>query len=166
MNQEAKDLYNKVGVEKFWEIVTLESVKAEGYSSIEDYVQQRSSKEVAPLSEVQELKIDLEFSRFELWVVQDELDVTKQKLASVTIPASVLDITMFNTMMQQVNAINEKLEMKIDTKELAKEVLKEVLNPSKTEQKLSKAEQMKLDAAAKTSSDNLKLIQKQAKGNK
>ena len=112
------------------------------------------------------MKIDLEFSNFQLRFVTDELNETKQKLASVTAPAAVLDITMFNTMMQQFNAINDKLEKKIDTKELAKEVLKEVLNPSKTDQKVSKAEQMKLDAAAKTNSDNLKLIQKQAKNNK
>lgn len=116
-----------------------------------------------PISDIQELKIDLDFSKSELKSVRAELDATKQKLVSITAHGTIPDIAMFNTMMQQVNAINEKLERRIDPRELAKEVLKEVLNPLKTEQKLSKSEQLKLDAVAKTNSDNLKLIQKQAK---
>lgn len=119
-----------------------------------------------PLIDMQELKIDMDFSKSELRSVRTELGATKQKLIYFTAPAAVIDIAMFNTMMQQINAINEKLERRIDPRELAKEVVKEVLNPLKTDQKLSKSERMKLDAAAKTNLDNLKLIQKQAKNNK
>nr|WP_121271596.1 hypothetical protein [Pedobacter schmidteae] len=53
----------------------------------------------------------------------------------------------------------------MDVKQLAKETLKEVLNPIDAPQKLSKKEQIKLDAEAKTSLENLKLIRKHAKNN-
>ena len=64
-------------------------------------------------------------------------------------------------------AINERLDNTvINVKDLAREVVKEVLNPLSTGNKFTRAEQIKVDAAAKTASDNLKLIQKNARKRK
>lgn len=104
--------------------------------------------------------------RPELRYVRAELVATKRKLPAVKPPFTFVDMGMLNTIMQEINAINEKLENKIDPKTLANQVIKEVLNPLKTSQKLSKSDQIRLAAAAKTDRDNLKLIQKQARNNK
>ncbi|MFA4868078.1 MAG: hypothetical protein WC623_07765 [Pedobacter sp.] len=108
MNQEQKDLLNKVGADKFLELQVEKAVLAEGYTSIEDYVQQRLIHSHV-LTEVEELKIDLDFSKFDLRLVQDELNETKRKLASVITTTPIVDITMFNAMMEQFNTINDKL---------------------------------------------------------
>lgn len=119
-----------------------------------------------PLNQIQKLKIELDLCKSEMRSFRAVFHATKQNLLVSTPPRIIVDMAILNTIMQQIILINEKLGCNTDPKALAKQVIKEVLNPLKTIQKISKSEQIKLDAAAKTDRDNLKLIRKQAKNNK
>lgn len=91
-------------------------------------------------------------------------NTTKAEQDNIRLKMQIDSLIQSNT---AIIAINQKLDNSvINIKDVAREVVKEVLNPLSTGKKLTKAEQIKADAAAKTASDNLKLIKKSARSRK